>query len=69
MAELVLVAEDAVQRHTQRGPHQPAQLTVVVVVLRDQMSVSEVEREVVSGVPQYLNILSCLWYPVWKSAS
>ena len=69
MAELVLVAEDAVQRHTQRGPHQPAQLAVVVVVLRDQMSVSEVEREVVSGVPQYLNILTCLWYPVWKSAS
>ena len=69
MAELVLVAEDAVQRHTQRGPHQPAQLAVVVVVLRDQMSVSEVEREVVSGVPQYLNILTCLWYPDWKSAS
>ena len=53
MAELVLVAEDAVQRHAQRGPHQPAQLAVVVVVLRDQMSVSEVGREVVSGVPQY----------------
>ena len=69
MAELVLVAEDAVQRHAQRGPHQPAQLAVVIVVLRDQMSVSEVEREVVSGVPQYLNILTCLWYPVWKSAS
>ena len=69
MAELVLVAEDAVQRHTQLGPHQPAQLAVVVVVLRDQMSVSEVGREVVSGVPQYLNILTCLWYPVWKSAS
>ena len=69
MAELVLVAEDAVQRHTQLGPHQPAQLAVVVVVLRDQMSVSEVEREVASGVSQYFNILSCLWYPVWKSAS
>ena len=51
MAEPVLVAEDAVQRHAQRGPHQPAQLAVVVVVLRDQMSVSEVGREVVSGVP------------------
>ena len=69
MAELVLVVEDAVQRHAQRGPHQPAQLAVVVVVLRDQMSVSEVEREVVSGVPQYLSLLLCLWYPVWKSAS
>ena len=62
MAELVLVAEDAVQRHTQRGAHQPAQLAVVVVVLRDQMSVSEVEREVVSGVPQYFDmpVVSCL---------
>ena len=50
MAEPVLVAEDAVQRHAQRGPHQPAQLAVVVVMLRDQMTVSEVGREVVSSV-------------------
>ena len=65
MAEPVLVAEDAVQRHAQRGPHQPAQLAVVVVVLRDQMAVSEVGREVVSGVPQglgvfFMPVVSCL---------
>ena len=67
MAELVLVVEDAVQRHTQRGPHQPAQLAVVVVVLRDQMSVSEVGREVVScqwrsSIFKYFDmpVVSCL---------